>query len=288
MAVATGPPPCLDRHRRPMTTRSAACLVIAGLAAAGACSRAEPVPTRQVSHPPAAAETPAPVPLDTALARLRAESPAVRLNGAYALAIPGPRMEERVQALGRALRDADSGVGHAAASSLGNLGRASLPILVTALSDRRAAVRTRALYGLGKMGQAAAAARDAVRGAMNDPDRSVSNMASWTMTQIGPRVAGARLGSSADLAAGLAATDPEERLSAVRRFQPFVGDSDQSIRLLVRTLGDADPRLRGAAADALVALGSPARAAVAAALSDSNPVVRREASVALVRMRALR
>jgi HEAT repeat protein len=270
-----------------MATRSAAYLVIAGLAAAGACSPPEPAPTHQVSHPPAAVEAPPPVPLDTALARLRAESPAVRVDGAYALAIPGPRMEERVQALGRALRDADSAVGHAAASSLGNLGRASLPTLVAALSDRRAAVRFRALYGLGKMGQPAAPARDAVRGAMNDPDLSVSKMASWTMSQIGPRIAAAKLGSTADLAAGLAAADPEERLSAVRRFQPFVGDSDQAIPLLVRTLGDADPRLRGAAGDALVALGSPARAALAAALSDPNPVVRREASVTLVRLSAL-
>jgi HEAT repeat protein len=272
-----------------MAASSGSYVFVAIVAAAGACSRAEPAPTDQASHPPAAAEAPAPVPLDTALARLRAESPAVRVAGAYALAIPGPRMEERLQALGRALRDADSAVGHAAASSLGNLGRPSLPILITALSDRRAAVRTRALYGLGKMGQAAAAARDAVRGAMNDPDRSVSNMASWTMGQIGPRVAAAKLGSTADLAAGLAAADPEERLSAVRRFQPFVGDSDQSISLLVRTLGDADPRVRSAAGDALVKLGSPAtRTALTAALSDSSPVVRREASVALVRLRSLR
>ena len=272
-----------------MSTPSASYVLVAILAAAGggACSPAEAPPASQTTLPPAKTEAPAPVPLDTALARLRDKSPAVRLDGAYALAIPGPGMEQRVEALGRALRDPDSTVGHAAASSLGNLRRAALPTLVTALSDRRAAVRVRALYGLGKMGQAAAPARDAVQRVMDDPDPSVSKMASWTMTQIGPKVSGAKLGSTADLAAGLAATDPEERLSAVRRFQPFVGDSDQSIRLLVRTLGDADPRLRGAAADALVALGAPARAALTAALSDSNPVVRREASVTLVRLSTL-
>ncbi len=272
-----------------MATPSGSYVFVVIVAAAGACSPSEPPLVSQAARPPETAQAPPAVPLDTALARLRSHSSAIRTAAAYTLAAPGPGVEARVEALGRALRDPDPGVGHAAASSLGTIGPASLPTLVKALSDSRATVRVRALYGLGKMGQRAAPAREAIRGALNDPDRAVRDMASWASGQTGPRTVAAALGSTADLASGLSAENPEERVSAIRRFQPFVADSGRSIRLLVRALGDPDPHVRSAAGDALVKLGSPAtRTALTAALADPDPVVRREASITLVRLSALR
>lgn len=230
--------------------------------------------------------------MDTLLARLHTASPPVRAKAAGALSEPGPRVQDRVRALRGALNDPDWKVGRSAAWSLGRIGAPSIPSLVEALSDPRPAVRINALYALGKIGQPAASAQKAIQRAAGDPDRSVRRMASWAMGQFGPRASrgagSADLGSIADLVAGLAASDPQARENAVRRFQPFVSDPEESARLLVGALNDPDPGVRAAAADALVALGAPARPALAAALSDSSPVVRREASVALVRLGAAR
>lgn len=272
-----------------MRTRSAGYLVI-GVLACGGGSPAAPQQQLQKPDPPARAD--APIPLDTLLMRLHAASPQVRAKAAGALSGPGPRVEDRVRALRGALSDPDRTAGQSAAWALGNIGAPSVPALVEALSDSRPVVRIRALYGLAKVGQPAASAREAMQRAMLDPDRSVSKMASWAVGQIGPRpsrgAGAADLGTATDLRAGLAAPDPQARESAVRRFQPYIADAQTAIPLLVRALADSDASVRAAAADVLVTLGSPAREALAAALSDPDPVVRREASVALVRLGAPR
>jgi len=202
-----------------------------------------------------------------------------------------------VRALRGALTDPRKDVGMAAARSLGKIGAASLPTLMQALADSRAFVRERAVYGLaaalraGDVGPQAVSIREAIRSATYDPDPTVRRAGRRGMSVAFPRPTyggGPDLGSIEDLKAGLAATDPQERLSAVRRFQSYPDDPAESVRLLLRGLGDADPQVRGAAADALLGLGPPARAALTAALSDSNPLVRQEASVALVRLGALR
>jgi HEAT repeat protein len=73
-------------------------------------------------------------------------------------------------------------------------------------------------------------------------------------------------------------------VAALRRFQPYAADDGKAIPLLIRTLGDADPRVSRAAADALVLLGSAARGPLSAALSDSSAVIRQGAAAALVRL----
>lgn len=272
--------------------RSASYLAAAGILVGSACSRADGPPTAQASGggatSPSPSEVRTPVPLDTLLAHLRAASPTTRAAAATALADSGPPVAIRVRALREALGDSDREVGEAVVWALGTIGAPAVPALAKALSDQRAVVRVRALSALARVGQPADAAREQIRQAMYDPDVSVQRMAAVAITRIGPRPsrgAGAPvLGTVADLRTGLAASDPLTRMSAVRRFQPFVDDPAQSIRLLVRALGDADPGVRGAAADALVAIGPPARPALTAALADANPVIRREASVALVRL----
>lgn len=227
-------------------------------------------------------------PFDTLLARLRGGPVDAREEAAVALARPGPRLEERVEALGAALRDTNSQVSSTAAWALSQLGAASIPTLVRSLTDDRPGVRYNSVYALGALGQAGVPATRVVNGALTDPDPTVRKMAAWAMRQLGPkpskRAGGAELGSADDLAAGLKGLNPMERLNAVLRYQAYAGDEDRSVPLLIRALGDEDARVRNAAGDALVALGAPARAALSAALSDSNPVVRREASVTLVRM----
>ena len=174
-----------------------------------------------------------------------------------------------------------------AAWALGQLGAVSIPTLTKALADHRSDVRMRAVYALGAIGPAAATAGPAIKAALTDPNRSVRDMASWTIGQIGPqapRRGGAALGGSEDLAAGLAARNPLDRVAALRRFQPYAADDGKAIPLLIRTLGDADPQVARAAADALVLLGPPAQRPLSAALSDSSPAVRRGAAAALVRL----
>lgn len=272
--------------------RSASYLAAAGILLGSACSQADGPPGTQApgagAKPPPPSEARAPVPLDTLLAQLRAASPKTRALAATALADSGPAVAIRMQALRRALDDSDREVGEAVVWALGTIGAPAVPVLAGALSDPRAVVRIRALSALARVGQPADAVREQIRQAMYDPDVSVQKMAAVAIARIGPRPsrgAGApALGTVADLRAGLAASNPLTRMSAVRRFQPFVDDPAQSIRLLLRALGDVDPGVRGAAADALVAIGPPARPALTAALADANPVVRREASIALVRL----
>jgi len=282
-----------------MATYTSLNLVVVVIAVAGGCApdsagRPSVAETSQAPQRPSASPPSAPAgsrdtePLDSVLAQLRSRSPDVRVRATYTLAQPGSRMEERVRALGVALRDTNWRVGMASARALGKLAPASVPTLVTALSDHNPDIRRRALFGLGGAGQAATAAVSPLRSALRDPDRTVRNMAGRALTQLGPQSsAGASavdLGSTEDLRAGLAASDPGERLSAIQRYQPYVDDPTDAIRLLVRALGDGDGRVRAGAADALVNIGPASRTQLAAALSDSNPVIRREASVALVRL----
>jgi HEAT repeat protein len=228
------------------------------------------------------------IPFDTLLARLRAGSPGVRELAATDLAQPGPRVEEQVAALGEALHDTNIQVSSTAAWALGQLGAPALPVLVKGVKDKRPDIRYNSVYALGKLGQAAAPAGSVVKDALLDPDETVRKIAAWAMGQMAPQASahagGAELGSLADLAAGLKAPHPMERLNAVRRYQSYMGDPDQAVPLLIRALGDADPHVRGAAGDALVDLGAPAQAALSAALSDTSAVLRQEASVTLVRL----
>jgi HEAT repeat protein len=195
-------------------------------------------------------------------------------------------MDDRLRVLALALRDTNRAVGLAAVWALSKLAPASLPTLVTVLSDHNPAVRRRAVFALGRAGQEAAA--PALRLAMSDPDRSVRDMAAWASTRLRPLPglgAGvADLGTTEDLRVGLSAREPGDRLSAIQRYQPWADDPQDAIRLLIRALGDGDGLVRAGAADALVNIGPPSRTQLAAALSDSNPVIRREASVALVRL----
>ncbi len=258
-------------------TRLLACLL------AAACSPVAPPVDRPAAPGPPVTST---LPLDTLLSRLAAaSSPQARAAAAAALAEPGPGTEERVRALAAMLDDPSKEVRNTAAWALGRLGTASVATLVYVLTDQRASVRAAAVYALGEVGPGAVDARRAVRAALDDPDQSVRDMATWAVGRINPALSeGGELSTAADLAAGLANPDPWVRLSAVQRFHPYTSDRQAAIPILVRALGDADPRIRAGAADALVSIGWQARPAVSAALSDSSTVVRREASITLLRL----
>jgi HEAT repeat protein len=273
-------------------------LVVVVFAVAGGCApdpaagRPAVAETSQAQQHPSASPPSAPagsrdtVPLDSVFARARSPSAGARRAAVLTLAQPGPRMEDRLRVLASALHDTNRAVGLAAVVALGNLGPASLPTLVTALSDHNPEIRRRAVYALGRTGQEAAV--PAIRDAMSDPDRSVRDMASWASNRFRPMPglgsAVADLGTTEDLRAGLSAREPADRLGAIQRYQPYADDPQDAIRLLIRALGDGDGLVRAGAADALVNIGPASRTQLAAALSDSNPVIRREASVALVRL----
>ena len=263
-------------NRLPVSSLLIALLVVA-------CSSAEP------AHRQAKAGAPDSSTFDTLLARLRTGSGPIREEAAAALGQPGPRLDEQVAALADALRDTNVQLGSTAAWALSQLGAPSLPVLVHALRDYQPSVRYNAVYALGeRSGRRPYQPRSAVKKALLDPDQTVRKMAEWSMAQLGPQpsrhAGGAELGSFDDLSTGLEGRNPRERLNAVQRYQPYAGDAERSIPLLIRTLGDEDARVRAAAGNILVTLGPAAQKALSTALGDSNPLVRREASVTLVRM----
>jgi len=258
-------------------------LVVAALIAASGCSRGGSDPG------PRAAEDTRPVPLDTLLAQIQSGPSALRAHAAEQLALPGPRLEERLRALRIAFEDPDRKVNTSASTSLVRIGAPALPEIIDALRVPDPAIRRRAVFVLGQWGPTAApVARNAIKEALTDPDKSVRAAAGWAMGRMGPLPsrggAAADLGSDRDLAQGLKSSDPAVRLSVLLRYQPYVGDTDRSLPLLISTLGDADPLVRRAAANTLVSLGPPARDALSGALSDPNPTIRREAAIALVRL----
>jgi len=284
-----------------MASHTSLNLVIAALAVAVSCapepagdqlsvrqpSQAQP---RASTTPPSAPPSPSPdtVPLDSVLARARSGSEESRAQAVFALAKPGARLEERLRTLAAALRDTNRRVGLTAAAALAKLAPASVPTLLTALADHNPDTRRRAVFALGKSKQGDTVTI-ALHDALSDPDQSVRDMAAWASTQRHPRASSgagaADLGTTADLRAGLSAPDPNDRLSAIQRYQPFA-DSDPhvAIQLLIKALGDGDAGVRSGAADALVIIGPASRTQLTAALSDPNPAIRREASVALVRL----
>jgi HEAT repeat protein len=159
-----------------------------------------------------------------------------------------------------------------------------VPALVEALSDRDRFVRWAAARTLGRIGPAARPepATLGLAKLLSDPDLDVRMAAATTLEVYGPRAAKA-------IPAVVAATqtgDAEIRQAAMRAL-PSIDTKGQpdTIGALIKALANPDARVRQTAAETLGKFGSAARSArpaLAEALNDDDPEVRRAASEALV------
>jgi HEAT repeat protein len=205
--------------------------------------------------------------LSWAVAALNSDSVAARELAVAALADLNtePMMEKTIAPLGQALKDHERTIRTSAAVALGRKpARTALPVLATALDDAEPEVRTVGMQSIGKVVTALKARGDGGAGRLVLPrlrrqaeqehlqDRVV---ASGVLLQLGDS------SQRETLRSGLVAEEPR-----VRQLALELGEPDRDA--LVKGLSDSDAAVRLAAAQRLVAQGSPP-AQVAAVLREA-------------------
>jgi HEAT repeat protein/lysophospholipase L1-like esterase len=249
--------------------------------------------------------------LPSLVSRLEDPDERVRRRAGDAIAKIGLKADS-VAPLVRMVRDQTSPGRGLAAEALGRLGpaaHASVPDLMTAVSDPRPDVRWRAVWALGRIGPAAGPAVPIVRAVLADPD--VCWRAAEALGGIGPGAveavpdlvallrdpssnvrwrAATALGSigarDAGPALAKAARDPmaNVRLAAIEALIQLRATRAVAEGAFLAALGDADNRVRLHAVRGLAHLGVPsgaARRALEAAGHDPDENVRAGAAKAL-------
>jgi HEAT repeat protein/lysophospholipase L1-like esterase len=202
----------------------------------------------------------------------------VRWKAAWALGEIGPEARAAVPALVALVRDPD--VGWHAIDALGSIGpdaRAAVPILRSALADPSSNVRWRAALALSHIGPEAAPAVPDLLAALRDPVDNVRLGAVHALSRVAPEGAAA----VPALAEALRRDgDSRVRAGAALALGHGVGGGEAARDALIAATRDPDALVRTAAVRTLGrAPSSPeVSAALARALSDSDPAVRAEAA----------
>jgi len=233
---------------------------------------------------------------------LRDDSPDVRARACEALARIGDTAA--IGALFEVLGDSHARVGHAAAAAIQSLGSAeTAPRAIAALETANPAVRRQALRIIAYLG--CRGAYDAVRAAVDDPDRRIAELA---VTALGPlddpRVPPA-LAVLADSphewirAATMRATAQRSDAGGVEHLERGLADDSAWVRYyacqglgrvghapavpwLIGRLADASPQVRIAAIEALAHFEAPAAwQALCSAVRSQDPDERRAALVGI-------
>lgn len=196
-----------------------------------------------------------------------------------ALRLGASRDPAAVPELARLLGDPAEIVRATAAGELGRVGHASAvaPLSARLAAERRAFVRKEIAYALGRVGDPSAIA-SLEAWLARERDREVRGAVVWALAEIGSPA------SVAPLVAALGDPDELVRRHAVRGLG--MTRAEGALPLVVDRLErDASADVRRHAAEALGRIGDPAaRAALEAALGDSDPYVANEADRALERL----
>ena len=175
-----------------------------------------------------------------------------RFAAVRALASIGSTSDKVIPALIVALhrKREDDGAATDALNCLMKMGPPAVPLLVTALGDADAYVRSRALFILETIGTGEKEVVPAATRLLGDPEVRV-------------------------------------RVAAAKTLQRFHNSAAEAIPALIGTLADQDVFVRSAAAETLGTIRPPAHVAVdalRAAVKDRSPAVRRAAALALFRI----
>lgn len=170
-------------------------------------------------------------------------------------------------------------------SDIGPDAAAAVPAVLDVLTDERTDVRREAVLCLGHIGKAAAAAAPPLTNALTDKDAGIRAAAVWSLMMI-------EAPAAETLAAvkGIAA-DKDEMVRLVAawslaKLEPSNADQRRaSLDMFIAALGHENPRIRAAAARAIVDLKTgdqAAREALAMKLADGDPEVSAIVTRALV------
>ena len=215
-----------------------------------------------------------------AAALTRHASAAVRAECAEALGALGPAGRAAVPALFAALSDRSEFVRASAARALAKmeLGAEDVPRLVEALGSPDGYVVAFAAWTLGNVGAAAQAAVPALAQALSRDDTNA--VVAAALARIGPAAAEA----VSVLQDALRSENPDRRWRAARTLGRIGPAAAPAVPLLTSALADPHNAVRQHAARALGRIGPAARPAAGAlqkATGDGDAAVRREAKEAL-------
>lgn len=153
-------------------------------------------------------------------------------------------------------------------------GRASVPWLVGALDDTHATVRRAAAEALGRISEAAEPAVPAVIHQLGDEDPGCRTEAARTLGRIGSPALEPLLEAVTD-------ERPTVRQAAVEALGQIPQESPRVIPALIRQLTDEDANCRNETALALGRIGAPAVERLQEAVVSPNPHARASAALAL-------
>ncbi len=236
-------------------------------------------PTEPWPALPARGEAPA--------AGLRDPDPRLRVEAARALASQGKAAAPQACALFDALRDSSQNVRWAAAQALWRIEppvHVALPRLVPALGSRDPYVRGFAAWSLGNLGADARAAVPVLIATVRVEEAAGRGAAILALARIGPDARAA----APVLIETLKSTHGPRRADAARALGRI--GAPEAVPPLIAALEDESDHVRFHSARALGKLGATAASALDAlmrATKDPNDRVRREAGVAIKRIRGL-
>jgi HEAT repeat protein len=183
--------------------------------------------------------------LDEAIRALKNPDPVIRAAAIEALRVFGDTGREEIK---KALSDADPRVRETAADALGEIGdEFCVPLLVALIRDSEGGVRIAAIKALGKLGDLRVIPY--LINCFSDEYHVVRHVAADTLVQMGEEAIPALI---------LCLDDelPIKRMTAVRALGKFRHPG--VIAPLIRKIGDPDPEMRRAVAQALGTIGEPA------------------------------
>lgn len=203
------------------------------------------------------------------------EAERLRLGAATALAIMGAKATSAIPVLGKALQDANRGVGLQSALALGKIGRAGVPALVKALKEGQDQTRLLAMYGLGIAGTDADAAVPVLVEALADKNRQIRESAFLALSQI------RHPATVAAMRPKLKHGDPYVRMNAARCLGSMGPWGREAIAALIDAAKDESSAVRASAVEALGRIRPAAENVVGAltnVLADPDPAVRANAA----------
>lgn len=247
------------------------------------------------------------------------EKPALRYWSALALGELGEKAKPAVAALTSALKDDQPATRREVLVALARIGpdaSTAVPAIIPLLEDKDEAVAHAAAFALGRMGPAAAGAAAALRkeqeGSEEELMRTVST---WALAHVEPDNKQVRADAIKRLTSALQAENPRVQSAALKGLIELEPDPAKLVPILSGVLCQGEKQLVDEAFEAVAAMGdaatpaliealkSPeaclratallaqlgpkagvAAPALAAALGDPNPEVRREALFALASM----
>ncbi|MCE9603780.1 MAG: HEAT repeat domain-containing protein [Planctomycetia bacterium] len=186
------------------------------------------------------------------------KQPAARFWVCRILAEIGPDAAEAVPAVIEALGDERADVRQEAVLCLGHIGKPAAPAakkILALLSDTDAGIRGAAVWALMMVGAPSAEVVAGVKPLLSDSDEMVRLVSAWSIAKLEPENAEQRRASLDLFIAALKQKNPRLRAAAARAIVDLKAGDPAAREALIETLADGDEAVSGIVSHALVEAG---------------------------------